>query len=98
MAGNYWKLLDMARNCYNGLIWLDIFRNGWKWLKMARKCWNGRTWLEMAGNGLKWDGLITVLVIWGVWDIQSGALAGICWNRLEYAGIDWNRLEYAGIG
>ena len=30
----------------------------------------------MAGNGLKWDGLITVLGIWGVWDMKIGGIWG----------------------
>ena len=28
----------------------------------------------MAGNGLKWNGIITVLGIWGVFDLKNGGL------------------------
>ena len=41
MAGNGWKLLEMAGMNEYGLTWLE-------WLKMTEIGWK---WLEMAGNG-----------------------------------------------
>ena len=41
---------------------------------MAGMAGYGAKWLGMAGNGMKWDGLITVLGIWGVWDMKIGGL------------------------
>ena len=54
MVGNSCKLLEMARNGWNGGNWLrmgkngligaklqDIIRNGWKWPE----------WLKMVGHG-----------------------------------------------
>ena len=44
IAGNRWKLLDMAANGWNGCQWLEMVRIVWTLLE----------WLEMAGNGWKW--------------------------------------------
>ena len=66
-------MAELAGNYENGWTWLEMARmtgNDWKGLEMARNGWNGWTWLEIAGHGLKWNGFITVLGIWGVWDMK----------------------------
>ena len=34
----------------------------------------GWKWLEITGHGFEWNGRITVLGIWGVWDMKIGGL------------------------
>ena len=53
MAVNGCKYIEVAGNCWKGLV-LDISGwNGWKWLKIAVMAQNCLKLLEMAGWGYK---------------------------------------------
>ena len=43
----------------------------------------------MAGHGLKWDSLITVLWIWGVWDMKIGGLEDFQLGRAQLCLLVW---------
>ena len=64
VAGNGWKLLEMAKNSFIQLkranwremaehlkILLAMALIGQKWLEMAEKGWN---WLKISGKGWEW--------------------------------------------
>ena len=60
-AVNCWKLLEIARHCWNGWCWLDTAGNGWKCpkcIKISGNCQNWQQGLENYWKRIKIAGYV----------------------------------------